>query len=149
MEFLQQFTATVLGVAFLCFFSESLVCAGPLSKYVSLVTGLVVSVVVVSAFLQIRQMDWDALSIEPTDAYALEETNADAVVAAQFAQKLVLAVEQSVQEAFSQTVRAEADVYIQDHTLMVRRLTIYDVQADKDALKAHIREEFGLEADYG
>ena len=144
MDYLHNFTVTVLLVTFLCFFCEALCIDGALGKYTSLVTGLVVALAIVSAFLQIRDVDFTALAL-PESAYAAPQTDAQAdAVAAQFALDLAGRVEARVKEKFGAEITARAEVTCVGEVLTVERLTIENTKLDAATLTRFVEADFGI-----
>lgn len=143
MGYLHNFTVTVLLVAVLCFICEVLTVEGVLGKYTSLVTGLVISLAIVSAFLQIRDVEFSVPDFQ-TERYATaEDVQADAV-ASQFALDLKTAVETAIFEKFGVPVAASAHVSCADGVITVEHLTVKNEKMDAGTLQKFIETQFGI-----
>ncbi len=144
MDYLHNFTVTVLLVSFLCFVCEALTVEGVLGKYTSLVTGLVISLAIVSAFLQIKDVDFVLPDLQASPSAASQtQVQADAV-AAQFALDLKAAVETAVFEKFGAPVAVQVYVSCADGVITVERLTAENEKIDADALREFIKVQFGI-----
>ena len=146
MEFLHSFTVTVLCVVFLCFFCESLAPEGRFGKYTALVTGLIISLAIVNAFLQIRSVEFESITVQPSKAQqtATEENG----VTAQFAEALAAEVKQRVKAEFGEEICVQAYVTCADAVLTVERLSIENEKISEGALTAFVEETFGIVPDY-
>ena len=147
MEYLHGFTVTVLVVAFLCFFCESLAPEGSFGRYITLVTGLVISLAIVHAFLQIRTFEFESISMPELDAQSTQ-VQEDEMVTAQFAEKLADAVEKRVQETFGAEICVQAFVSCTDSVLTVEKLCVTNTQISEAVLTAFVKEEFGIAPEY-
>lgn len=146
MEYLHSFTVTVLAVVFLCFLCESLAPEGSFGRYTAFVTGLVISLAIVNAFLKIRTVEFDSIDI-PT--IAAEQTAAEEnVVAAQFSKELAAQIERCVREKFDAEIEAQAVVSCKDTVLTVERVCIKNENIGEGALSAFVKETFGITPEY-
>ncbi len=144
MGYLQHFTVTVLLVSFLCFICESLTAEGALGKYSALVTGLVISLAIVSALLQIRDVHWEQTDVWTASEDALQTDTQSDAVSAQFAYDLKAAVETAIFEKFGTAVVAEAHVSCAGEVITVERLTLQAEPAEAAAITDFVTAQFGI-----
>ncbi|MBQ4161204.1 MAG: hypothetical protein IJD83_09775 [Clostridia bacterium] len=142
MAYLHNFTVTVLLVAFLCFFCESLTCAGALGKYTSLVTGLVISLSIVCAFLQIRDVNLEEFSFDET-AYAAPQS-AETAITEQFARNLEAELEQCIEKDLDLRVQVSAYVTADNDVLTVERLEIEGALFERESITRYVEKQFGI-----
>lgn len=146
MEYLHGFTVTVLAVVFLCFLCESLAPEGSFGRYTALVTGLVISLAIVNAFLKIRTVEFESIDIPDITA---EQTAAEEnVIATQFSKALADRIEQSVREKFCSEIEVQAFVSCKDTVLTVERVCIKNDTISESALTTFVEETFGIAPDY-
>lgn len=144
MGILHNFTVSVLVIAVVCFFCEALSMDGPLAKYTSCVTGLVVSLVLVSTLLQVRTVDFSELTIPmQTQSSAQTQTEADAVLAA-FKTALTEAVESGLAQNLGVQAKARAQVTHTDGVLTVTGLEIAADTAHATAIENYVQAQFGI-----
>ncbi len=147
MNFLHQFTISVLLIAFLSSFCESLMCEGTLKKYASLVTGLIVSLCIVNAILQIRSVEFETVDFSQT-AHAVQDASAQgAAVKEQFESDLEKAIEDSVFDRFKCRVRAYATVRVAEKEIYIERVEIDNTAIEESALFAFVETQFGVQAE--
>ncbi len=142
MGILYNFTVSVLVITVVCFFLEALSMDGPLDKYTACVTGLVVSLVLVSAFLQVRSLDFSELII-PEQTNHHTQTEADAVVQA-FEAALTEAVESGLAQNLGISVKAQAQVIHKEGVLTVTNMVVSAPDTHRTAIENYVQTQFGI-----
>lgn len=146
MEYLNSFTVTVLVVSFLCFFCESLALEGSFGRYTALVTGLIIALAIVNAFLQIRTVEFEGINLP---AFTAKQTaTEEEIVTEQFSKALADAVRQRVAEKFGVELDVQTNVQCADGVLTIESICIENETISEGALTAFVEETFGVVPDY-